>query len=78
MATRRHSISLSNLAPRLGHPGDLLFQSALGLGAPGVGGGFSDLRRLGSLVLAYAASMAVFAALFLGVVVWFSSIQAFP
>ena len=48
-------ISLSNLAPWVGHPGDLLFQSALGLGAPGAGAGFFDLRCLGSLDLAYAA-----------------------
>src|SRR5262249_61762138 len=55
MATRRHSNSLSHLAPRLGHSGNLLFQSAMGVGAPGTSGGFFYFRRLGSLVLAYVA-----------------------
>src|SRR4029434_10274136 len=55
MATRRRSNSLSNFGPRLGHPGHLLFQSAVGLGAPGAGAVFFDLRCLGSLGLAYAA-----------------------
>ncbi len=55
MATRRHWILLSNLAPRVGRPGDLLFKSALGLGTPGAGAGFSNVRYLGSMVLPYGA-----------------------
>src|SRR4030095_8177910 len=55
MATRRRSNSLSNFGPWVGHPGDLLFQPALGLAAPRAGAGFSDVRCLGFMVLAHAA-----------------------
>src|SRR5262245_39440624 len=42
MATRRYSNSLSSLAPRVGHPSDLL-QPPLGGVAAAAGAGFPDL-----------------------------------
>ena len=55
LADRGILVSMPGPAHRVGHPGDLLFEFALGRGASGLGGGLCGIRDLGVLAVAPAA-----------------------
>ena len=52
LADRGSWLSVPGPAHRLGHPGHLLFEFAVGRAASGVGGGFCGVRDLGLLAVA--------------------------
>src|SRR5262249_27188570 len=70
LVDRCHRISFSSPAPGVGHPGDLLLKSTIGLVATVSGGSVPGVRYLGLMATRRPGMSLGFAGLFLCVLVW--------